>query len=80
MSLKPPKPETKVAQLISAGHPSPTFTTHHYYETRPIVLPGPRSDKDNGLAWEHVFKCFETGAERRWGIEHRDAVAEPEVN
>lgn len=58
-----PKPETRRALLISAGVLRPTTTVHHYYETRACVLPGP----GGGNAYEHIFKCFKTGAERRWG-------------
>ena len=57
-----PKPETRRAFLISAGYPRPTPTVHHFYEARRVTLPGTR-----GVAWEFIYRCFKTGAERRWG-------------
>ena len=61
---KPPKPETTRAYLISAGIAKPTATVHHHYATELVTLPGPLY----GQGWAHVFKCFVTGALRRWGL------------
>lgn len=84
---KPPKPETTRAWLMSAGIPEKTYTTHHWYETRLVSVKvlKPTGEYRNEQAWEHVFKCFKTGAERRWGLawgpgdDGGDEVAPPEV-
>lgn len=62
--LKGPKPETLTALLPSFGYGPgrPRITVHTYVDTRECVLPTP-----DGEAWEFVFKCSETGVERRWG-------------
>jgi hypothetical protein len=74
MQLKPPKPETTQAFLVSAGYPTPRGTSHHHYETRPTTIVVPQLDGTliEEPVWEHVFKCFETGVERRWGIQARE--------
>ncbi len=61
---KPPKPETTRAFLVSAGLPKPTATVHHHYATELVTLPGPFY----GQGWAFVYKCFVTGALRRWGL------------
>jgi hypothetical protein len=70
--VKPPIPETKSPRLPSAGYRDERYTQHVYLETRPTMLPGPA-----GAAWEFVFVCQETGAERRWGVCERDQDPEP---
>lgn len=68
MIHKPPKPETTRAVLVSAGLPRPTATVHHYYATRLVRFPGIPGLTPDTQAWEYVFRCFRTGAERRWGL------------
>lgn len=75
MSLKVPKPETLKAWLISAGLPSPGWTQHTYLETRAKVLTGPEP-----AAWEHIYVCSKTGAERVWGNENRSSYADHGIN
>lgn len=70
--MKPPKPETLRAVLPSFGYPPggrPRWTEHHFVEAREALVGGPNPD-----AWEFVFECEETGAERRWGIVDRSVV------
>ncbi|MGN6103682.1 MAG: hypothetical protein ACTHU0_01130 [Kofleriaceae bacterium] len=31
-----------------------------------------------GQAWEHVFRCARTAAERRWGLEQTTDEPDPE--
>lgn len=61
-----PKPVTKRPILLSAGYSLPTPTRHRWIATRACTLPGP-----DGAAWEFVFVCETTGAERRYGVEDR---------
>ena len=70
--MKPPKPETLRAILPSFGYEPggrPTWTDHHYVETRESSVAGP-----NGEAWEFIYECEVTGVERRWGIVDRAVV------
>jgi hypothetical protein len=58
---------------VSAGIHKTTWTTHHFYEARPIV----GTDE-----FEFIFACFKTGAKRRWGTYHREflqTTVEPPV-
>jgi len=64
---KTPRPQTRTAKLASTGYGKLRFTEHVYVETRECVVPG----KDP-QAWEHIFKCTETGETRRWGLEQRE--------
>jgi hypothetical protein len=66
---KPPIPETKVALLPSFGYGPgvPRITKHVYSRTLECVLPAPDGD-----AFEYLYKCTETGVERRWGTYERD--------
>jgi hypothetical protein len=64
-SKNPPKPETTKAMLITAGIHKPTFTLHHYLETKAARL------RNGAPVWEFLFKCFKTGTIRRWGVEER---------
>jgi hypothetical protein len=60
-----PKPETTSAYLsLEKGR----ATLHHYLETREVEV--------DGQAWEFIFKCVETGTERRWGLIERLTFAE----
>lgn len=61
-----PKPETINAYLESAGYKTRKATLHFFIEARETTVDGPRGD-----AWEFIYKCSETGAERRWGIVER---------
>lgn len=67
--IKPPVPETKIARLPSFGYGAglPRWTIHKYVKTMECNLPGP-----DGEAWEFVYRCEETGAERRWGVVDKD--------
>ncbi len=56
-----PKP-TNRAYLISAGFIKPTPTVHHFLKTQSVTV-------DGQVCREHIFRCFKTGAERRWGLE-----------
>lgn len=73
MSRKPPKPEVTEALLPSFGYGPgvPRITKHKYVRTMECNLPSP-----DGEAWEHIFSCQETGAERRWGTEDREPIPE----
>lgn len=61
-------PRTLVALLPSMGYGPgrPRITKHTYSRTMECTLPG------DGDAYEHLFKCGETGVERRWGTEDRE--------
>lgn len=61
VKTKIPVPEATEVKLVSEGILKPTFTTHHYYETRVL------SEDEVGTEYEHIFECFKTGAKRRWG-------------
>lgn len=61
---KTPRPERRHAVLWNTAEGRPTH--HNYVETRPTRLNEP-----DGSAWEHIFRCAETGTERRYGLEHR---------
>lgn len=65
-TLPTPIPETINALLPSLGYPDRRPTLHIYLEARETRVDGPR-----GEAWEFIFKCSETGLERRWGIVDR---------
>lgn len=60
---KLPVPSTKEALLPSFGYGPgwPRITKHKYSRTLECTLP------DDGDAYEFMFKCQETGVERRWG-------------
>lgn len=60
---KLPEPETKTAILQSHGYGpgAPIFTLHTYSRTGDCTLPG------EGQCYEFLFKCSQTGEERRWG-------------
>ncbi len=62
--MKRPEPETTRAKLYCESLRE--FTQHAFVEARPCVLPSP-----DGAAWEFIFKCEVTGAERRWGTTDR---------
>lgn len=67
-----PKPETLRAILVSAGYRKPTTTVHHYYETRPLP-----PDADGRVGFEFIFRCFRSGADRRWGVWFPDTPLPP---
>lgn len=60
---KLPEPETKSAFLPSFGYGpgTPRITKHTYSRTMECVVP------DDGECYEFLYKCSETGVERRWG-------------
>lgn len=62
-SSKLPVPVTKTALLPSFGYGgiTPRITRHTYSRTVECMLPG------DGEAYEFLFRCEETGVERRWG-------------
>lgn len=64
--MEKPKPETKMALLASEGFAAFRLTKHFYVDTREAAVLGPHPE-----AWEFIFKCAETGVERRWGIVNR---------
>jgi hypothetical protein len=65
-----PAPQTKVAWLPSFGYGpgTPRVTLHSYSRTLETYLPG------DGDAYEIMFKCSETGVERRWGTIDREEI------
>lgn len=64
-----PKPETLNAYLPNTKGRA---TLHHFHETRECVVEGP--------AYEFIYKCVETDAERRWGLVDRFEFNEDEGN
>lgn len=68
----PPRPTTSRAILISAGFHKPTTTVHHYKTTRKVLVKDAHGVESP--AWEHVFRCARTGAERRWGIDDAEGA------
>ncbi len=62
--MKPPVPDTRRPWLVNAHGKA---TRHKYVATRPISC-------GFGDAWEFVYVCSVTGAERRWGAVERDGV------
>lgn len=67
---KTPEPETKEAVLPSFGYGPgrPRWTKHKYVKTLECTLPG-----EDGVAYEFIYRCSETGVERRWGTFDPDA-------
>lgn len=53
------------SQGYGPGHP--VATLHTFVETRECHLPSP-----DGEAYEYIYKCVVTGAERRWGTADRE--------
>ena len=68
---KTPRPITRAALLPNAEG---KITKHLYVDTRECTVPG-----DKGDAWEHLYKCQETGAIRRWGLADRSADAAQDI-
>lgn len=68
MKNKLPQPETLIAKLPSFGYGpgTPRWTEHKYVKTLECTLPG------DGDAYEFIFACSVTGAERRWGTAEMD--------
>jgi len=66
---KLPVPETKEALLPSFGYGPgyPRITRHVYSRTMECTLPSPDGD-----AYEFLYRCSETGVERRWGTQERE--------
>lgn len=66
---KMPEPETRRALLPSYGYGpgTPRITEHVYSRTVECYIP------DEGDCYEFLYKCSETGTERRWGFAHVDA-------
>lgn len=58
-----PKPTTLNAHLPSSGYRDGRSTLHTFVTTRECEVDGP--------AYEFVYKCNETGSERRWGVVDR---------
>jgi hypothetical protein len=63
------EPETKHALLMSAGLRK--FTWHTWKRTHTLTDSGGAP-----IGFEHVFKCSETGALRRWGLESMSGEVE----
>ena len=68
--MKPPRPTTLSACLVSSGYGTTKWTWHSYHETKASVIPATRADPALPI-WEHLFRCNVTGALRRWGYEKR---------
>lgn len=67
-----PKPDTLAAHLESAGYSHRKATLHLYVDTRECEVEVPRTEgREPQPAWEFIYKCTETGAERRWGCVDR---------
>lgn len=67
-----PKPDTLNAHLESAGYTHSRATLHEYVDTRECEVEVPRTEGTaKQPAWEFIFKCTETGVERRWGCVDR---------
>lgn len=45
-------------------------TLHKYSRTMECTLPSPDGD-----CWEHLFRCSETGVERRWGTSEKEEIS-----
>lgn len=69
-AVKPPRPVTITAYLVSSGYGIPKATKHVYHESRAATLPQSRGIPAQAI-WEHIFRCTQTGALRRWGYEKR---------
>lgn len=81
MQSKLPQPETKRAFLVPAGEARRVATVHHYYETR--LIEGAVDMHGRPVTeYEFIFRCFQSGAERRWGtyLPLNQASSESEVN
>lgn len=74
--MRPPAPDVRVAWLPSAGIPrdrdgDPEWTRHVFDRTRACTILV-QADIGESLreetAFEFVFRCTRTGAERRWGV------------
>ena len=67
-----PRPDTTTALLESGGYTHKRATVHTYVDTRECEVEVPRTEGTaKQPAWEFIFKCNETGVERRWGIVDR---------
>jgi hypothetical protein len=66
--VKTPRPQTKWAVLWCDALKRPSL--HHYARTDELMQ---ADDFDTEGRWqqsfEHIFRCAETGAPRRWGVE-----------
>lgn len=75
VTIKPPRPETLKAKLVSVAIEKPTFTVHRYVETVAVIIEAPKiGDADSVRdvrGWAFVFECTETGFRRRYGIVDR---------
>lgn len=63
---------TQRAKLWCDAKRQPTW--HRYIGTYPCILPkiaGPNGEPMGGPAWEHIYQCEVTGAQRRWGADER---------
>ncbi len=69
---KMPVPVTKVALLPSFGYGPglPRVTEHTYSQTLECTLPG-----GDGDCFEFMYKCSETGVERRWGTWYDEEIS-----
>lgn len=64
-----PQPETKTA-LLKSEHFDTGWTRHEYVRTELVQMKSKREGKEvTTPAWSHIFKCTQTGVERRWGLE-----------
>lgn len=69
----PPEPIRKRVMLVSDGYKTQKkFTAHHYVGTKPVAIQG-------APYWSFEFKCFETGAVRRYGLADRIELSGQEL-
>lgn len=68
MSIKLPQPDkdARRALLIPAGSTKKVATVHHYYDTR-LIPDSVDSDGKPMVEYEFIWRCFNSGVERRWG-------------
>jgi hypothetical protein len=69
-----PRPERFTVCIPSNGYGSPRATRHKYVATRETTFEGPHG----GPAYEFIFRCEETGEERRYGYQMREADSDVE--
>lgn len=64
------EPETKTAFLPCYALPGKRATLHKYVFSERTTVKATTPGKPDQLAIAFVFRCTETGALRRWGIEN----------
>lgn len=66
--MNKPKPDTLSAYLSIGSR----ATLHTFLDTRECEVEVPRTEGTaKQPAWEFIFRCSETGTERRWGLVDR---------